>query len=303
MELRQIKYFVTVAEELNFRRAAERLYMEQPPLSRQIRHLEKELGVELFHRTKRGVSLTEAGQAFLDEARLTLTQAELAVQAAKLASRSKQTTLKIGFSICTFNRLLPEIIQAFRQDFPDVEVNLQEMTTVAQVKALQASEIDVGFLHLPIHADDLHTEVVIVDQFVAVLPENHPLAKLPQLSLRSLAEEPFVLFSRQAKPDFYEQLIKTCQQVGFTPRIVQEATPPEVAISFVAAGVGVSLVTAIHQEKQNSGVVFRTVSEAIAGGGALPIAPLEIAIAWQQNNKSSVVRSFVDLAKKIKSQN
>jgi len=295
MELRQIKYFVTVAEELNFRRAAELLYMEQPPLSRQIRHLEKELGVELFNRTKRGVTLTEAGQAFLDEARLTLTQAELAVQAAKLASRSKQTTLKIGFSICTFNRILPEMIQAFRQDFPDVEVNLQEMTTVAQVKALQASEIDVGFLHLPIHADDLQTEVVILDQFVAVLPENHPLAKLPQLSLRSLAEEPFVLFSRQAKPDFYDQLIKTCQQVGFTPRIVQEATPPEVAISFVAAGVGVSLVTAIHQEKQNSGVVFRTISDAIA--------PLEIAIAWQQNNKSSVVRSFVDLAKKIKSQN
>src|SRR3712207_5700150 len=98
MELRQIKYFVTVAEELNFRRAAERLYMEQPPLSRQIRHLEEELGVELFHRTKRGVTLTEAGQAFLEEARLTLAQAELAVQAAKLASRSKQTTLKIGFS-------------------------------------------------------------------------------------------------------------------------------------------------------------------------------------------------------------
>jgi DNA-binding transcriptional LysR family regulator len=199
MELRQIKYFVTVAEELNFRRAAELLYMEQPPLSRQIRHLEKELGVELFHRTKRGVTLTEAGQAFLDEARLTLTQAELAVQAAKLASRSKQTTLKVGFSICTFNRLLPEMIQAFRQDFPDVEVNLQEMTTVAQVKALQASEIDVGFLHLPIHADDLQTEVVILDQFVAVLPENHPLAKLPQLSLRSLAKNR--LFCSLDKPN------------------------------------------------------------------------------------------------------
>jgi DNA-binding transcriptional LysR family regulator len=133
------------------------------------------------------------------------------------------------------------------------------------------------------------------EQFVAVLPENHPLAKLPQLSLRSLAEEPFVLFSRQAKPDFYDQIINTCQQFGFTPRIVQEATPPEVAISFVAAGVGVSLVTAIHQEKQNSGVVFRTISDAIPS--------LEIALAWQQNNTSSVVRSFVEVAKKIKSSN
>ncbi|ARV61100.1 LysR family transcriptional regulator [Nostocales cyanobacterium HT-58-2] len=292
MELRQIKYFVTVAEELNFRRAAERLYMEQPPLSRQIRHLEEELGVELFHRTKRSVTLTEAGHAFLEEARLTLAQAEMAVQAAKLASRGKQTTLKIGFSICAFNRILPEIIQAFRQDFPHIEINLLEMPTAAQVQALQASEIDVGFLHLPIHADDLQTEVVIWDQIVAVLPENHPLVKLPQLSLRSLAEEPFVLFPRHVKPDYYDQIINTCQHIGFAPRIVQEATPPEVAISFVGAGVGVSLVTAIHQEKQNSGVVFRQLAEAIA--------PLEIAIAWQKNNKSSVVHSLIDVAKKIK---
>jgi DNA-binding transcriptional LysR family regulator len=292
MELRHLRYFVTVAEELNFRRAAQRLYMEQPPLSRQIRQLEEEIDVELFHRTKRGVTLTEAGQAFLEQARLTLSQAEQAVQAAKQADKTKRASLTVGFSICAFSRVLPEIVQAFRQGFPDIDVNLIEIPTPSQVQALMANEIEIGFLHLPINQDELMTETLLREPVMVVLPETHPLAALPSVSLRSLANEPFVLFPRHIKPEFYEHIMSACQQAGFQPKVVQEVTPPDVAVSFVGAGAGVSLVAAGYQNKQSSGVVFRTLEE--------PTAVLEIGVAWRQGNSSPVLSSFLNIVRKTR---
>lgn len=291
MELRHLKYFVTVAEELNFRRAAERLYMEQPPLSRQIRQLEEELGVELFHRTRQGVILTVAGQAFLEEARLTLDQADQAVQTAKQFSYKKQSSLAIGFSICAFHRVLPEIVQAFRQRHPEAEVNLLEMQTPAQVQALLTNEIDVGFLHLPIQEERIETATVLREPIVVVLPKSHPLTALPSIPLRSLANEPFVLFPQNVKSEFHQQLMNLCQQVGFQPKVVQEATPPEVAISFVEAGAGISLVIASYQNKHTSGVVYRPLES--------PIPMLEIALAWRKNDVAPMGLSFTSLAKEF----
>jgi DNA-binding transcriptional LysR family regulator len=289
MELRQLKYFVAVAEELNFRRAAERLFMEQPPLSRQIRQLEDELQVELFHRSKRGVTLTASGQSFLDEARLTLAQAERAARAARQASQPK--TLTIGFSICAFNRVLPELIQAYRQQYADVNVNLTEMATEAQVRALLTEQIDIGFVHAPVSHPDLQTLTLVSEPLVVALPPHHPLVQAEQIDLRSLANEPFILFPESVKPELYAQVMQLCQQVGFSPRVVQEASPPEVMLGLVASGMGISLVASGAEIRHRVGVVYRPLSA--------PTPVLEIAATWHKQLVSSVLRDFLVLIKRV----
>jgi DNA-binding transcriptional LysR family regulator len=289
MELRHLKYFVAVAEELNFRRAAERLFMEQPPLSRQIRQLEDELGVELFQRNRQGVSLTAAGRAFLNEARLALAQAERAAQAARQAGEAQQTKLVIGFSICIFNRLLANVIQTFREIAPTINISLTEAQTAVQVQAIATGDIDVGFIHLPIDHPDLSFETVLTEQLVAVLPQEHPLAALLTIPLHLLADEPFVLCPEQVKPDFYYQIMRLCQQAGFQPKIAQEATPPEVVVSFVEAGAGVSLVASGAQTRHRSGVVYRAIAETTP--------QIEIAAAWHKQNSSPVLSQFLEVVR------
>ena len=289
MELRQLKYFVTVAEELNFRRAAERLYMEQPPLSRQIRQLEDELGAQLFHRSKRGVALTGAGEAFLDEAKLTLAQAERAMKAAQQAVAAQVQKLTIGFSICAFNRVLPEIIQTFRQQFPEVMVTLTEMSTEAQIAALLNDKIDIGFIHGPLAHPDIFTLTLLSEPLVIALPLNHPLTEREQIELRSLKNEPFVLCPQHVKPELYSQIMQLCQQAGFQPHVVQEASPPEVMLGFVQSGMGISLVAAGAQTRHTIGVVYRPLTT--------PTPILEIAAAWRKAVVSPVLEHFLAVVK------
>lgn len=287
MELRQLKYFVTVAEELNFRRAAKRLYMEQPPLSRQIRQLEEDLGVELFLRSKRGVNLTAAGQAFLDEARLTLAQAERAAIVAQQAAAVQVKKLTIGFSICAFNRVLPEIIQTHRQQFPEVIVTLTEMSNQVQIQALLNDTIDVGFIHAPLAHPDILTLTLLSEPLVVALPLNHPLTNQEQIELRSLQNEPFVLCPQHVKPELYLQIMHLCQQAGFQPNVAQEASPPELMLGFVESGMGISLVAAGAQTRHKVGVVYRPL--------ATPTPIFEIAAAWRKGADSPVLNQFLDV--------
>ena len=286
MELRQLKYFVTVAEELNFRRAAERLYMEQPPLSRQIKQLEEELGVELFERSKRGVLLTDAGTAFLDEARLTLAQAERALSSARKAIERRQQNITIGFSICAFNRVLPEIIQEFRHNYPNAKVTLTEMSSQDQVRALKDKKIDIGFIHPPVELQEVEILTLLCEPIVVALPCNHPLTKQEVISFAALADEPFIICPQHVKPDLYAQIINACQKAGFTPNIVQEASPPEVMLSFVESGMGISLVAAGAETRHKLNVIYRP----------LDLAPmLEIAAVWRKGEISKVLHEFLSV--------
>jgi DNA-binding transcriptional LysR family regulator len=290
MELRQLKYFVTVAEELNFRRAAEKLYMEQPPLSRQIRKLEEELKVELFHRSKKfGVSLTDAGQALLNEAKLTLAQAERAAQAAQQTQLDKKLT--IGFSICTFNQLLPNLVQTFCQQFPDVNVTLTEMSQTEQIKALIERKIDIGFLYAPISHKDIQTFTMHSESLLVALPPDHPMADREKIELRSLADEPFLLCPESVKPELYSQILQLCAQAGFQPKIVQEASPPEVLLGLVASGMGISLIVANVKTRHNAEVVYRPLT--------VPTPILEIVATWHNHSNSPVLNNFLVLAKQI----
>ena len=289
MELRHLKYFIAVAEELNFRKAAERLHMEQPPLSRQIHQLEEELSVELFIRDKRGVSLTEAGEAFLGEARLTIAQADRTARIAQQFNGTQPKRLTIGYLICAFDRLLSRMIQAFRETSPGVEIVLKGMHTAPQLEALFAGEIDVGFVYFPVNQPELLTQLVLREPLVLVLPKDHPLAVLPTIPLATLASEPMLIYPRFVKPDCYDLIISLCHEAGFQPRIVQEATPPELLVSLVEAGVGLALVEASVESRHDQGVVYRPIAESTPY--------LDMGAVWHKGRSGAIVNQFISVVR------
>ena len=294
MELRHLRYFVAVAEELHFGRAAQRLNVAQPPLSRQIRDLERELGAALFDRTPRGVELTATGQAFLPEARLTLAQAERAQRTARRAARGETGRLRVGFvDAATHTGVLPDVLGFFRVHLPSIGLSLFEMDPVQQTEALRNDRIDVGVLHSPPADADrwLRVEPVHVDPLVAALPEAHPLAKRDRLTMSELAEESFVLFSRLAGPPLYDDIIARCRAAGFSPRVVQEASGWHTIASLVGAGLGVSFVPRSLQAEARSGVAYR------------PVRDLEVdmvlAAVWKRGDRSPVRERFVTALKTV----
>jgi DNA-binding transcriptional LysR family regulator len=289
MELRQLRYFVIVAEELNVTRAAKLLQMAQPPLSQQMHHLEQELGVTLFHRVRRRIELTEAGQVFLEEARRTLAQAEHARWMAQRAQRSEIGRLVMGFvSEATYD-LLPAMLQAYRARFPQVEVVLHEMTTTQQVQALQKGSIHLGLLRPPIAEAGLSLHVIRQEPFVSVLPAHARFAGEERLSLLALAEEPFILFPRAISPGIYDQVIGLCNQAGFSPQIVQEATELHTILGLVAVDIGVSLLPASVRLLRSQGVFYRVLDQTATQA--------RTALAWRQDSRSSVVAAFLDIAR------
>lgn len=289
MELRHLKYFIAVAEELNFRKAAERLHMEQPPLSRQIHQLEEELSVELFTRDKRGVLLTEAGEAFLGEARLTIAQADRTARIAQQFNGTQPKRLTIGYLICAFDRLLSQMIQTFRQTSPGVEIVLKGMHTAPQLEALFAGEIDVGFVYFPVNQPELLTQLVLREPLVLVLPKTHPLAVSPTIPLAVLANEPMLIYPRFVKPDCYDLIITLCHEAGFQPRIVQEATPPELLVSLVEAGVGLALVEASVESRHDRGVVYRPIAESTPY--------LDMGAVWHKGRSGAIVNQFISVVR------
>ncbi|HEY9640957.1 MAG TPA: LysR family transcriptional regulator [Coleofasciculaceae cyanobacterium] len=291
MELRHLRYFIAVAEELNFSRAAERLHMAQPPLSQQIRSLETELGVQLLERTKHRVQLTEVGELFLAEARQTLVQAERSIQTAQRAHQGELGRLVIGFASSLAYSIFPEILRAFREQFPDVDLVLHELNTSLQIEGIDDRSLDLGFVHLPIKEDHLKLLTVLEEPLVAAIPETHPLAIHPQISLASLASERFILFPRYVACGFHDQILQSCQQSGFMPNVIQEAKLMQTIVCLVAAGMGVALVPASLQNLQRTGVVYRTLKEAIP--------TLKTALVWRPENVSPVLREFIKVVQPI----
>jgi DNA-binding transcriptional LysR family regulator len=290
MELRHLRYFVAVAEELHFGRAAERLHMSQPPLSQQIQSLEEELDVQLFYRTKRWVKLTEAGQIFLPEARQTLAQAEQAIVAVQQLKSGERGHLTIGFVGSAIGEVLPALISHFRTQFRDVELHLRELTTAQQVRALHENRIQVGLLRPTIQSEQIIIHTLIREQIIVALPESHPLAAKEAIEIAALARETFILFPRQQGRGLYDQVISICQQAGFSPHIEQEATQMQTIIGLVAAELGIALIPDSACHLRSSGIAYR------------PLIPMtqatELAIAWKKDNSSSVLQNFIQLAAK-----
>lgn len=290
MELRHLRYFVMVAEELHFGRAAERLHMTQQPLSQQIYQLEAELGVSLFHRTKRRIQLTDAGKVFFEESRHLLLQADQAMEKARQAARGEIGRLSIGFSGFATYSVLPKVLQTFRERFPQVELNLEEMTTSVQIQALQEKQIHLGLMIPPVNDKSLLVELLLQEPLVVVLPETHLLAKKPELALSALANEPFILVPRHLEPGYYDQCISLFQQAGFSPKVVQKASQKQTILGLVSAGMGVSLAPASIRNICRAGVVYTNLSTS---------AKVNLAAVWQQDETSSVLQAFLEVVREI----
>lgn len=294
MELRHLRYFIAVAEELNFSRAAERLHIAQPPLSKQIHDLEDELGVQLFDRSKRPLQITVAGQVFLEEAYLAIAQVENAVKMAQRASGGEIGRLVIGFTSSMANSFLPDILRDYRQRFPEVELVWRELATSLQLQALRDRQLDVGFFHLTswmLEEADLDSMTIWHESLIVALPETHPLANQPQISLKVLAQESFILPSRQLAPGLSEQIENLCQQCGFSPAVIQEGTMMLTILGLVAGGVGVALLPANAQNLQRKGVVYKNIVEST------PTVPM--AAVWRRGDVSATLHELLKVTKAI----
>lgn len=289
MELRHLRYFIAVAEELNFTRAAERVQIAQSPLSQQIRQLEQELEVQLFERTKQQVRLTPAGELFLEEARQTLDRVEQAVRTVKRAGQGEIGRLVIGFASSAAHTVLPEILHVFRERFPDVDLVLKEVNTGLQVQQLQEGRIDTGFCYMVPNDEALSFLPILQEPLVVALPQSHRLVAQPQVPIRVLCDEPFILFPRHLGPQHYDQIISVCQQSGFSPIVAQEANQMQTIIGLVAGGMGVALVPSSLQNLQRVGVVYRTIEESTPN--------VETVIMWRRDDPSAVLHQFIKLAK------
>ncbi|MCL6516109.1 LysR substrate-binding domain-containing protein [Alicyclobacillus sp.] len=288
MELRHLMYFVAVAEERHFGRAAQRLQMTQPPLSQQIRQLEEELGVTLLQRNARRVELTPAGEVFLDEARKVLAQAERAVELARRAGRGELGRLRVGFVGSATYDVLPAVLRMFRRQRPGVNVVLQELSTPQQEEALLDDRIDVGFVRPPMSSNLIEVTVVHRSPCVLALPANHPLANRPSIGLADLRGVPLVMLARSTWAGLYDTVLGLCRQHGFSPEIQQEAREFQTVIGLVAGGLGVAVVPASARNLHSRDVVYREI-------GGLP--DMEMGVAWRRKDSSPVLAAFLSVAR------
>ena len=287
MELRHIRYFLAVAEELNFTRAAAKIGIGQPPLSQQIRSLEKELGAPLFRRVPHGAELTDSGKAFLPEAQAILAQAERAKNVARHGARGELGSLRVGFtSSAAFTSIVQNAIRAFRENYPKVDLFLEEEDTTTLLEHLARQTLDTAFIRPGRNdPDGVQAYRLIEEETMIALPAHHPLAKKSALPLSALAKEPFVLFPRKAGPALFDDTISACRKAGFEPIISHEVPQITSVGNMIAAGLGVSIVpVSIAKQVCVAGVKYLKII------GDAPIAP--IALAMRPDEQAVTVKNF-----------
>jgi DNA-binding transcriptional LysR family regulator len=287
VELRHLRYFVAVAEELHFGRAANRLHTSQSSLSQQVRNLEKELKVDLLRRVRRHVELTPAGSRFLREARGILAAAERAAGLARETEREESQKIVIGISAETDWLFLGKALRLFREHAPTVEVLFQNLTPEAQIGALEKGRIDIGFVGLPVEAAGIVSEVTGRERLVAAIPEKHPMARNGRLRLHDLSGEAYTLWPRHLSPGRYDLLQSIFRQAGFGPPIAMEGDLPstQTVLGMVAAGLTVALVDSAIKQRAVPGVVFRAISDR----GVVT----ESGVIYRQGDDSPLLASFL----------
>ncbi|KOG52873.1 LysR family transcriptional regulator [Streptomyces griseoflavus] len=281
LPLPQLHAFVVLAEELHFGHAAARLGIAQPPLSQQIRRLEDKVGHALFSRRPGQVALTPAGRELLPAARRALADLASGLAAARAIGSGRAGRLRIGFAASLALTVLPGLLRTFRQRFPDVHLDIQEMTTAPQIVALRDKTIDIGLVREPCPEADLGFRTVLREPFVAVLPAAHPLTAHRRVKLADLAALPFVLLPRAVGPQLYDQITGLCVDAGFTPRIAQHAVEWQTVCALVKTGLGVSLAPASIRHIRLEGVAFRTV--------APDTVRTRVAVAWRRNDENPLI--------------
>lgn len=291
MELRHLRYFAAVAKHLHFGKAALELHISQPPLSQQIRELEEELGAPLFIRNRRHVELSEVGRIFLVEAKGVLEQAAHATRIVQKASGGEVGRLVIGFVMSATCSVLPEILRGYRKRFPGVELTLHETTTGDGINALREKRMNFCFLRLPVREETLKSVTVHREQIILAVPKGHRLAETKGISLRSLADEDFILFPREDGPGFHDLILGICHQAGFSPRVVQVASQMQTILALVATGVGIALIPESVRTLRREGVKYHVLRDQAATTG--------LALAWHRDMKSPAMENFVEQCRSI----
>jgi DNA-binding transcriptional LysR family regulator len=291
MDLRHLRYFVAVAEELHFTRAAKRLHIAQPPLSRQIRELEQELGATLLNRTRHHIELSDAGRVFLEKARQILRATESAVVEVQRAQRGEIGTLAVGFFEQTAYTLLPPVLRAFQKRFPDVEVQLRWFPVVGQVDALMRGDVDVAFVRPVADLDGLSKELLVEEPFVAAVPGSHPFANRSALSWEECADEQLINYTQSLAPDYHAGIARACAAAGVAARNFIEVGQVYTALGLVSAGVGIAFVPSSVQRIRFDNLVYKPLRGTRLKSTAF--------LAWTHPNPSPLLKAFVDTAKQI----
>ncbi|RYZ01680.1 MAG: LysR family transcriptional regulator [Myxococcales bacterium] len=289
MELRHLRYFTAVAEERHFGRAAERLGIAQPPLSKQLQDLEAELGYPLFDRSRRPIELTAAGQTLLEHARSLLESVELAVRETRRAGAGHSGRMAIGYPSSLAYSGLTQLLRAFRERSPDVAIEVRELPPADQVEALKRGELDVGFVRAPLHEPRLASESIRTEKLVLALPADHRLAIRDRIALSAVAREPFVFFPRARGPGFFDLLISVCRDSGFSPNIVQEAPQIDV-LALVAAGFGLSILPESVRELRRADIVLRPI---------IGSPTTELRLVWRSGDPSPAVARFLETVRRV----
>ncbi len=295
MDLRQLRQFVAVAEERSFRRAAERLHVSQPPLSVAVQRLEAEVGATLLDRTRHHVRLTVAGEAFLREARRTLAHAQLSVEIAQRAAAGKLGTLRLSFVPSAALGVVPQLLRAFREDYPDVKLVLTGDTTAQQMAALLSGATDVGIVVPPLHdAGDFRVQPYCEQELMLAVPDTHPLAQQQRVQLRDLASESFVGFPFKEGPGFESVVMAACQDCGFIPHFVEVAAQMQTILALVGGGIGIALVPQAMQAVQTEHVNYLQVRRRHG-----PVK-YQLGLAFRPSNNNPALAAFVSMAHRLR---
>ena len=293
MELRQLKYFMAVAEERHFGRAAQRMNISQPPLSMQIRNLEDELGVKLFHRTSRRVELTEAGALFLNEIRPAVQRLESAVETVRQLGQGQAGRLSLGFVGSAMETALPEVILEFQTTYPGVTLNLEEALTRQQLDTLHSGDLDIGIMRLFDHdLSGLSAELFVRQSYSLAIPKDHPLARSGKIRLSELQGQPLIMYPRHQSPKLYDRMLAGFTEAGFSPNLVQQVTTKKTTLALVAAGVGMALVPESASSLRTRGITFRPVI------GNLP--PVEFFAVWNPTRTTPAMNHFLEIFRRYR---
>lgn len=292
MEFRHLRYFVAVAEELHFGRAARRINIAASPLSQRIRELEKELGVPLFLRTSRKVTLTGEGRLFLEHARLALAQLDKAQEAISAAHRGKVGRIAIGAVTAATYALVPAVLREFNRLQPNVAIRFLEMSSAQQRSALLERRIDAGFIRGGAPDANLAVAPLAKERLCIVLPSDHPRARQENPSLSDFAGDGFIVFSRQLNPEIHDWILASCHDAGFSPTIAQEGSDAHTILALVAAGLGVAMVATAMQNCRCPGVVYRDLPPENA-------REFELSLMWRKRERSPVVEMLVKTAQAV----
>lgn len=290
-DLRQLRYFIAVAEELSFTRAAERVHIAQPPLSQQIRSLEESLGVMLLQRTRRRVELTDAGRVFLEQARNIIRTTDLAAVEAQRAQRGEIGRLAVGFFEHMSYTLLPPALRAYREQYPRVDIQLRWLPVIDQADALRRGEVDISFMRRVPDTRDVRTEVVFEDRFVLAVPDTHAMAGRRNIALKQCASEQFVMYVPHLAPDFHAMITRLCAVAGFVPKVALEVGQVYTALGLVSSGAGIAFVPASVQRVHFDHVVYRPLRGRTQ--------TFEVMLGHKQSALSAVGAAFIETVRRV----